>query len=37
VMPIIVHICRDPERGRRVREILEVTGYGPDGYQLNPL
>ena len=37
VMPIIVHLCRDPERGRRVREILEVTGYGPDGYQLNPL
>jgi P-type conjugative transfer ATPase TrbB len=36
-MPIIVHICRDPERGRRVREILEVTGFGPEGYQTQEL
>jgi P-type conjugative transfer ATPase TrbB len=35
--PIVVHLCRDPECGRRVREILEVTGYGPDGYQTKNL
>jgi type IV secretion system protein VirB11 len=35
--PVIIHISRDPERGRRVREILEVTGHGPDGYRINPL
>jgi P-type conjugative transfer ATPase TrbB len=37
VMPIIIHIIRDPERGRRVREILEVTGFGPEGYQTQAL
>lgn len=37
VMPIIVHIIRDPERGRRVREVLEVTGFGPEGYQTRML
>ena len=31
--PVIVHITRNPERGRVVRELLEVTGFGPDGYQ----
>lgn len=37
VMPIVMHITRDPERGRVVREVLEVTGYGPDGYQAQAL
>ena len=31
--PVILYITRDPERGRRVREVLEVTGFGPEGYQ----
>jgi len=35
--PIIVHLERDPARGRRVTEILEVTGHHrEDGYQTTP-
>jgi type IV secretion system protein VirB11 len=37
VMPIVMHITRDPERGRCVREVLEVTGFGPGGYQTQAL
>jgi P-type conjugative transfer ATPase TrbB len=37
VMPIVMHITRDPERGRCVREVLEVTGYDRDGYQISNL
>jgi type IV secretion system protein VirB11 len=34
--PVIAHLERAPG-GRILREIIDVTGYGPDGYQLNPL
>jgi P-type conjugative transfer ATPase TrbB len=34
--PIIAHIERAPG-GRILREIVEVQGYGPDGYQLRQL
>jgi P-type conjugative transfer ATPase TrbB len=34
--PVIAHLERAPG-GRVLREIIDVTGHGPDGYQLNPL
>jgi P-type conjugative transfer ATPase TrbB len=30
--PVILHLVRDPERGRKLWELLEVTGFGPGGY-----
>jgi P-type conjugative transfer ATPase TrbB len=36
VRPVIVHIVRH-EGSRKVREIIEVTGYGPNGFQVSQL
>jgi type IV secretion system protein TrbB len=33
---VIVHITRTPE-GRRVQEVLQVLGFGPDGYSTQQL
>ena len=34
--PVIAHLERAPG-GRVLREVLDVTGFGPDGYQIQPL